>query len=110
MKAIKRYFTGTRRMWYLLAALFILVVSDGLISHFLIRGGFAREGNPFLVPLVGEGNFLILKAVGGLICIFILWDIYKQRPKMALASSSCLIALYTGIVLWNLCIFFISYF
>jgi hypothetical protein len=106
MKTVKRYFTGMRRMWYLLAALFILVVSDGLISHFLITGGFAREGNPFLVPLVGEGNFLILKVVGGLICVFILWDIYKQRPKMALISSSCLIALYTGIVLWNIYIFF----
>jgi len=108
MKTIKRYFAGTRRMRYLLATLFFLVVSDGLVSHFLITGGFAREGNPFLVPLVGEGNFLILKVVGGLICVLILWDIYKQRPKMALTSSSCLVALYTGIVLWNICIFFIS--
>ncbi len=106
LETVKHYITGIQRMRYLLGALSILVVSDGLISHFLISHGLAREGNPFLEPLVGGVGFLVIKVVGAFLCALILWDIYRRWPRLALVSTSCFVVLYGGIVLWNLGIFF----
>ena len=106
LKAIKSYFAGIHRMKYLLGALITLVVSDGLISYYLIQRGVAREVNPFLRTLIGEGNFLVVKVLGVLLAALILWDIYKQRPKLARISSLCFVVLYAGIVSWNLSVFF----
>ena len=95
-------------MKYLLALLVIFEISDGLLTHFLIEGGIAREGNPFLQPLVGEAGFLILKVVGVFLCALILWDIYKRYPRVALISTSCFVAIYGVIVLWNLSLFAVA--
>ena len=95
-------------MKYLLALLVIFEISDGVLTHFLIEGGIAREGNPFLQPLVGEAGFLALKVVGVLLCALILWDIYKRYPRVALISTSCFVAIYGVIVLWNLSLFAIT--
>jgi hypothetical protein len=108
LKTIKSFSPSTHRIWYLLAALVALVVSDGLITHFLVNRGLGQEGNPFLQTLVGETNFLVIKVLGVLLCALILWDIHRRRPKLALISSWCFVVLYAGIVLWNLCAFFIS--
>ena len=94
-------------MKYLLGLLASFVVADGLLTYFLVGGGLAREGNPFLAPIVGETNFLVLKVVGAILCVLILWDIYRRFPKLALISTSCFVAAYGAIVLWNLSIFFI---
>ena len=95
-------------MKYLLGLLITFEILDGLLTHFLIRGGLAREGNPFLLPLVGEINFLILKVVGGLLCALLLWDIYKRWPRVALTTTTCFVTLYVGIVLWNVSFFFLA--
>ena len=102
LNAIKGYFAGTRRMKCLLGALIALVVADGLISHFGVTQGLAREGNPFLQTLVGERSFLLIKVAGAFLGAFILWDIFKTRPKLALVSSYSFVGLYSGIVTWNL--------
>ncbi len=91
---------------YLIGALAVLVVADGLVSHFLISHGLAREGNPLLVVLVGRWNFLAIKVVGAVVCSVILWDIYKSWPKLALISTSCFVSVYAVIVSWNVGIFF----
>ena len=96
-------------MKYLLGLLILFEISDGVLTHFLVRGGLAREGNPLLLPLVGEVNFLVLKVVGVFICALILWDIYKRYPKLALVATSCFVVVYGGIVLWNLSLFFIPW-
>ena len=88
-------------MKYLLSLLVIFVISDGLLTEFLLDGGRVREGNPFLEPLVGEVGFLILKVVGSLLCAFILWDIYRRFPKVALIATWCFVVGYGVIVLWN---------
>ena len=106
LSAIKGYFTGIHRIRRLLVALIALVISDGVISHFLIRQGVAREANPFLRTLVGGGDFLVIKVVGVLLAAFILWDIYKQWPRLAVISSRCFVGLYSGVVAWNLSVFF----
>ena len=88
-------------MKYLLGLLIGFEILDGLLSHFLIRGGLAREGNPLLLPLVGDANFLILKVVGVFICALILWDVYKRFPRLAIACTSCFVIFYGVVVLWN---------
>ena len=95
-------------MKYLLGLLVGFEILDGVMSDFLIRGGLAREGNPFLLPLVGGVNFLIIKVVGVFICALILWDIYKRAPKLALISASIFVTFYGGLVLWNSGLFFMA--
>ena len=92
-------------MKYLLGLLIVFVISDGLLTQLLIKGGLAREGNPLLVPIVGEAGFIVLKVVGVLLCALILWDIYKRFPKVALISTTCFVVFYGVIVLWNLSLF-----
>lgn len=95
-------------MIYILLSLVMLVVSDGLITQFLTEQGLAMEGNPFLQSIVGEGKFLLVKVAGGLLATLILWDVYKAKPRMALVGSAFLMVIYTGIIFWNLAVFFIS--
>jgi hypothetical protein len=108
LKSVTSYLAGNRVMSHLLGVLIVLVVSDGLISRFLVTRGLGWEGNPFLRTWVGADTFLVIKVSGVLLCAFILWDIYKRRPKLALTSSFCFVILYTGIVIWNLRIFFVT--
>ncbi|GAI92547.1 unnamed protein product [marine sediment metagenome] len=89
----------------LLGLLVVFVIADGLITQLLIRDGLAREGNPFLQPLVGEPGFIILKAAGALLCAFILWDIYRRFPRVAVIATWCFVAAYGVIVLWNSSLF-----
>ena len=95
-------------MKYLLGLLIIFVVGDGVLTHFLVDGGLAREGNPFLEPLVGEFGFILLKVVGSLLCAFILWDVYRHFPRVALIATWCFVAAYGVIVLWNTSLFMLS--
>lgn len=106
METVKSYFAGIHKVGYLLGALVVLIVLDGLITNFLVTNGLGREGNPFLQTLVGERSFLVIKVIGALLCALILWDIYKRRPRMARIASLCFVGLYAGIVSWNLSIFF----
>ena len=89
----------------LLGLLVVFVIADGLITQVLIRDGLAREGNPFLQPLVGESGFILLKAAGALLCAFILWDIYRRFPRVAVIATWCFVAAYGVIVLWNSSLF-----
>jgi hypothetical protein len=95
-------------MKYLLGLLVVFVVSDGLLTRFLIDGGLAREGNPLLQPLVGETGFLVLKVAGALLCAFILWDIYRRFPKVATIATWCFVVVYGAILLWNSSIFILA--
>lgn len=107
MEARKSRLNRTGRFTYMLLALVALVILDGIITNLLVRGGLAWEGNPFLRTIVGGGNFLLIKTAGALLCALILWDIHRHWQRVALASITCFIAVYTGIVIWNLSIFFI---
>jgi len=102
------YSVTIRRIEYLLGTLLALVVADGIISQFLIKRGLGQEGNPFLEILVTDSNFLIIKMCGAIICVLILWNITKRLPKLVLVFSSCIVALYTAILFWNIAVFLIS--
>ena len=91
-------------MVYLLGLLAVFIISDGLLTHALVGNGM-REGNPLLVPLVTQGNLMVLKLVGTVVCIIILWDLYRRFPKVALITTSCCVVAYGAIVLWNFSLF-----
>jgi len=101
-------FAGIRRIRCLLGTMFALVVADGLISNFLVTHGLGQEWNPFLQILVSQENFLLIKVAGALLCTLILWDIYKKRPQMAMIGTLCIVVLYTGLLYWNLGVFFVA--
>ncbi len=88
-------------MKYLLVLLILLNISDAVLTNQIVNLGLGREANPFLLNIVGQPNFIVLKASGVLLCGIILWDIYRRRPKLALVSTSCFVAFYGLIVLWN---------
>ena len=95
-------------MRYLLGLLVALVVLDGLLTNLLVNGGTAREGNPFLQPIVGEAGFLVLKVAGALICAFILWDVYRRFPRVGVIATWFAVVAYGGIVLWNSSLFLLA--
>ena len=92
-------------MNYLLGSLVLLNVADGVISYFLVELGKGSEANPFLRHIIGEPGFMVIKVVGVLLCALILWDIHRRYPKLALVSTSCFVAVYAAIVLWNSSLF-----
>jgi len=94
-------------MLSLLGALVLLVIVDGLLTLFLIRSGIGHEGNPFLAGWVGSNAFMIVKVVGALLCAGILWDVFRQFPKLGTVATSCLAGCYGVIVAWNVAVFFI---
>ncbi len=96
-----------RKVEYLLGTLLSLVVADGIISQFLVKSGIGQEGNPFLKVLVAENDFLIVKMCGAIICILILWNKAKRLPRLVFILSSCLVALYTIILFWNIVVFLV---
>ena len=56
----------------LLAVLVFLVIADGFITHYLVSGGIATEGNPLLQPIVGDWGFIFLKIGGACLCAVML--------------------------------------
>jgi len=84
----------------------VLGAMDGIITRFLISSGLAYEGNSLLKPLVGEHIFIPVKVVGAAAAAFLFWDIHRRHPRLALVVTSCVVAAYAGIVLWNFAILF----
>lgn len=99
---------GRNKMKYLLVTLVAFVILDGLLTELLLSGGMARESNPFLQPWVGDIGFMILKVVGALLCAFILWDIYKRLPRVAVITTWIAVAGYGIIVVWNSSLFLLA--
>jgi hypothetical protein len=99
---------STVRFHYLLALLVALIIADGLVTQFVIEAGLGREGNPFLQNLASNGNLIGFKTVGALVSAFILWNIYRRHSNPAVISTLLLVAVYTGIVYWNIFSFVVA--
>lgn len=106
MRVINRHPTPISQMRVVLGALFALVIADGVITSFLLQHGLGREGNPFLETLVGEPDFLTTKVAGAFLSALLLWNVYKRRPRAAMAVSLGIVVAYTAIVYWNILTFF----
>lgn len=87
---------------YLLALVAGFEIWDGIITHFLVREGLVREGNPLMEGIIMEGNFLMLKIVGALFSVVILWWFYQRRPRLALPATTSIAVFYGAVVAWNL--------
>jgi hypothetical protein len=74
---------------------------DGLMTHIFVNNGLVQEANPLMSSLVSGGNFLLLKVIGVLLCLPILWLVYKYFPRLALTSTVSLVVLYAAILAWN---------
>ena len=93
-------------MKYLLLGMSGLEISDGVITQFLVGNGLIQEGNPLMKSIVREGNFLMFKVVGVLLCLLILWKIYRHFPRLTLIATSSVVLFYGVVLVWNLGIFF----
>jgi hypothetical protein len=110
MKALKipKYLLiKNRAVRYALFALFAAIVADGLLTEFLITGGYGSETNPLLQSLVGTEAFLPLKISGGFLATAFLWIKYNAAPKRVHTVIVVALVFYTAIVYWNLfaCLF-----
>ena len=97
--------TRLRKIEYLLGTLLSLVIADGLITQYLIRSGLGNEANPFLKILVAQSDFLIIKMCGAIFCALLLWNMAKRSSRLIFTFSSCLVAIYTTILLWNISVY-----
>ena len=91
-----------RSMKLLLAGLSLFEIADGVITNILIEQGIAREGNPLMTQLAGNYGLLLAKIVGALICVALLWRIYRCSPRLAKTCTTYFAIVYALIVLWNL--------
>ena len=86
-------------LWLLL---FIFVVADGLITNYLVNNNLAREANYLLSDFAGTSSLIVMKIVGGLVVILIMWHISKKRYTVAKVASSLFVVSYGLIVSWNI--------
>jgi len=113
MKALKvpRFLRiENRTVRYTLYVLFGIIVADGLISQFLVTGGYGSEANPLLMSWVGEESFLAIKISGAFLATLLLWIKYNANPRLVNTVAVVALGFYTTIVYWNLFVFlFMTY-
>jgi len=88
-----------------LLVLFGLIVADGLLSQFLVTGGYGSEGNPLLASLVGGESFLAIKIAAALLVTLFLWIKYNTNPRLVFRVAVVALGFYTAILYWNLLAF-----
>ena len=105
MKVPKLFSVKSHKMRLTLYTLFCLIIADGLLTNFLVTNGHGIEANPFLQAWVGKDIFLAIKVSGAFLATLILWIKYNWKPKLVYGIAAVFLALYTGIVFWNLFVF-----
>jgi hypothetical protein len=98
----------SRTVRYTLYVLFGIIVADGVLSQFLVTGGYGLEANPLLAPLVGGQSFLAIKMSAAFLATLLLWIKYNTRPRLVYTITVAALALYTIIVYWNLLAFLLT--
>lgn len=76
-----------------------------MLTQFLVENGVVKEGNPLVEPLVLGSNFLLLKIVGAVFSVAVIYFIHRLFPRLALTAASGMIAFYGAVALWNLLVF-----
>jgi hypothetical protein len=105
LKVPESFRIENRTVRYTLCVLFGIIVADGLISEFLVTGGYGSEGNPFLTSLVGGGPFLAIKIAAAFLVTLFLWIKYNTNPRLVYTVAVVALGFYTIIVYWNLFVF-----
>ena len=70
LKVPKYFRIESRTVRYTLYTLFCVVVADGLITQFLVTGGYGEEVNPFTSACISHGGFLAIKVSGAFLATF----------------------------------------
>ncbi len=87
---------------FILSALLLLNILDGLVTNTLIKSDIAHEGNLVLISVAGGPRLIVVKFVGVLLAAAVLWDIYRHHPRLSFWTSVAFAVIYCGIVAWNL--------
>jgi len=98
----------SRTVRYTLYTLFFIIVADGLITQFLVTGGYGTEANPFLRAWVSHGLFLAMKVSSAFLATLLLWINYNVKPRLVYAITVAFLVFYTIIVFWNLFVFLVT--
>ncbi|RJO62005.1 MAG: hypothetical protein C4542_05025 [Dehalococcoidia bacterium] len=91
----------SRNQRILLGALFALSVADGLVTRFIITEGLGSEGNIWLAGLASSDALILVKIVGTLLAISLLWILHYRKPRMVLIVTVAVVCWYTLVVFWN---------
>jgi len=92
-------------MRFMLYTLFGLIVTDGLITQFLVENGQALEANPFLRAWVKQELFLAIKVSGAFLATLLLWFKYNAIPRLIYVITTIFLTFYTIVVFWNMFVF-----
>ena len=106
LKVPKSLHIESRAVRCALCALFCAIVADGLITEFLVTGGYGSEINPLLTALIGGSSFLAIKMAGAFLVTLFLWIKYNRDPKPVYTITVVALTFYTAIVYWNLSAYF----
>ena len=101
-KALKSLHLEKRTVRWALCALFCTIVAEGLLTQFLVTGGYGLEINPLLANLIGERSFLAIKIAGGFLVTLLLWVKYSAEPRPVYRITAAALTFYTAILYWNL--------
>jgi len=108
LKVPESFRIENRTVRYILCTLFGIIVADGLITQFLVTGGYGSEANPFLTAWVGHGWFLAMKVSAAFLATLLLWINYNKKPKAVYTIAVVFLVFYTTIVFWNLFVFLLT--
>ena len=77
-------------------------MADGLLTRLIITAGLGSEGNPWLRNLASSDALLGVKALGTLLAVALLFQLYLRRPKLVRGVTIGAVCWYTLIVFWNI--------
>ena len=98
-----------KRLFYLLLViLVVLVVTDGIITRFIIKNRLGTEANPLLQEWVQSDMLLIVKLAGSVLAALILWRLYLKSHKIVWILTSFFVVLYSILIIWNIIAFSIA--
>jgi len=108
LKVPESFRIENRTVRYILCTLFGIIVADGLITQFLVTGGYGSEANPFMRAWLSHGTFLFIKVSGAFLATLLLWIKYNAKPRLVYSITVAFLIFYTIIVFWNLFVFFVT--
>jgi Domain of unknown function (DUF5658) len=110
LKVPKSFRIESRTVRYTLYTLFCVAVADGLITQFLVTGGYGQQANPFMRAWISHGGFLAIKVSGAFLATSLLWIKYNAKPRLLYAITVAIFwysikSLYSGTCLYFLLLF-----
>ena len=79
----------------------VLEMLDAIITHLAVKAGLVWEGNPLIVNIAGDLNFLFLKGAGVILSGLVLFILYKHFRRLSLIAASSIAVFYGAVLAWN---------